>query len=155
MYTYVENNQTDLVIDLLTVKQIADTVISYEGHSYDEVSIYLVDMDQICSIHQDFFDDPSPTDCISFPMDEPDEEGYKILGDIFVCPKAAIDYAVMNGGDPYYETTLYTVHGLLHLLGYDDIEEVDQIEMREAEKRHMEHLKTLGLWLKDQGINKL
>jgi len=147
MLIHVEDNQTDLAIDILTVKKIVDTVIAYEGRTCDEVSIYFVDMPQICAIHEQFFDDASPTDCISFPMDEPDEEGHLILGDIFVCPEAAIDYTASNGNNPFRETTLYIVHGLLHLMGYDDIEEEEQSAMRDAEKRHMDHLKKLGLVL--------
>ena len=78
-----------------------------------------------------------------FPLDDGDsEEGYCILGDIFVCPKTAIDYAAKSGQDPYLEVRmLYIVHGLLHLMGYDDIESQDRKRMRAAEKRHMHHLK--------------
>ena len=69
---------------------------------------------------------------------------YRLLGDVFVCPKAALLYTEEKGGDPYWETTLYLVHGLLHLLGYDDKDDEAVTKMREAERRHMDHLKKTG-----------
>lgn len=108
-----------------------------EGRQPEEVSIRFVDTKTISEIHKEFFDDPSITDCMSFPIDD------QVLGDVVVCPKVAIDY----GGDPYEETTLYIVHGLLHLMGYNDIEELDRQEMRMAEKRHLDTLKKKELML--------
>src|SRR5262249_50239789 len=95
--------------------------------------------------HARFFDDPTPTDCISFPMDDAESEEWRVLGEIFVCPKAAIRYTEEHGGNPFIETTLYIGHGLLHLMGYDDMNLIDEEQMRQAEKRHMAHLKALGL----------
>ena len=73
---------------------------------------------------------------------------YKILGEIFVCPLAAVTYAESSGADPYEEVLLYIVHGLLHIMGYDDIGEKESQEMRSAEKRHIENLKRLNLSVK-------
>lgn len=91
----------------------------------------------MCDLHQQFFNDPSPTDCISFPIDD------KILGDIFVCPKTAIDYAARIKKDPYPETALYIIHGILHLLGFDDLEAPKRRIMRKKEKQCMAHSKAL------------
>ena len=77
-------------------------------------------------------------------MDDDTEEGYKILGEVFISSNAAIDYAPH---DPYRELTLYLVHGLLHLLGYDDMEEEKETLMREAEDRHMHYLDEKGFLL--------
>lgn len=124
-------------------------VISFEGQSCKEISIHFVSKKEICDLHGQYFNDPSPTDCISFPLDEEEDEdnGYRILGDVFVCPEVAIEYAATHQTDPYEETSLYVVHGLLHLLGYDDIEDDDEAEMRAAEKRHFAHLKACDLLL--------
>ena len=64
------------------------------------------------------------------------------LGDIFVCPAAALRY---DPKDPYKETLLYLVHGVLHLLGYDDIEPAAKRKMRKMERKCMDHLKQLRL----------
>ena len=93
-------------------------------------------------MHNEFFNDPSPTDCMSFPIDTEEDAEDCYLGDIVVCPAAALKYA-----DPYRETTLYILHGLLHLLGYDDIQPQDRKKMRRAEKTYMNYFETMGLLL--------
>lgn len=147
MNIIAENRQTDLKIDPNQITPLAQAVIAYEGFHTDEVAIHIVSNEEMCELHNDYFDDPSPTDCISFPMDNDDPSGFNTLGDVFVCPKIAIEYATEHKIDPYEELTLYIVHGLLHLMGYDDIEDEDREEMRAAEKKHMDHLKTLDLCL--------
>ncbi len=87
-----------------------------EGKSYDEVSQHFVTTQEICSLHEEYFEDPSPTDVFPFLLIMR-MKGYKVLGDVFICPETAIEYVTENGGDPYEEMTLYIVHGLLHLMG--------------------------------------
>src|SRR5262245_31854076 len=118
------------------VKRIVSSVISFEEKRYDEAAIHFVNTAEISRLHEQFFHDPSPTDCISFPMDEEDQQGYRILGEVFICPQIAIEYSAKHSGDPYAETTLYIVHGLLHLMGYDDLDKKERSKMRSAERRH-------------------
>ena len=154
MKVVVLNQQKDLPIRALSVKPIVKEVLATENLFTDEVTIYFVTTKEICKLRQDFFSDSSTTDCISFPMDEEGEKssGYHILGEIFICPKTALDYMqspqVEQTGDVYGEITLYLVHGLLHLIGYDDVEEKKRKKMRAAEARHMEHLLNKRLLLK-------
>jgi probable rRNA maturation factor len=116
-------------------------VIQFEGQHCDEVSIHFVDTPKICELHDTYFKDPSPTDCISFPINN------SILGDVFVCPRTAQEYVAIHQGEVYEEVSLYVVHGLLHLMGYDDIEEADEKKMRAAESKHMQNIKLKGLIL--------
>lgn len=123
-------------------------MISFEGHRYDEAAVYFVEKSEICALHKKYFADPSPTDCISFPMnDGNDPFEYRLLGEVFVCPEVGMEYVDKEGGDYFAEMTLYIVHGLLHLLGYDDLESKMRARMRLAEKRHMGHLQELGIML--------
>ncbi len=149
MIVNVFDQQLALKISINEVQQLVDHVVHGEGQQCDEVNIYFVDTPTICQLHEEFFQDPSPTDCISFPIDEEEQEDfpYRILGEVFVCPATAVDYAIQHHGDAYEETTLYIVHGLLHLMGYDDIEEEDCRFMRQAETRHMQELKKINLQL--------
>lgn len=144
----VFNRQKDLPIQIKHVRALAKEVIALEKESYDEVAIYLVTEKRICELHEQYFNDPSPTDCISFPLDKEKEAGYCVLGSVFVCPKIAIEYALNHHADPYEETALYIVHGLLHLLGYDDLNPKERIKMRRAEKKHLLHIKNKGIILK-------
>src|SRR5690606_20293654 len=120
--------------------------IQFEGRTCDEVAVHLVDTSTISEMHGEYFNDPTTTDCISFPMDDSSETGYSVLGEIFVCPQTAIDYAAVNQLDPYREVTLYIVHRLLHLMGYDDLGDEEPL-MRAAEMRHMKALEQKKLIL--------
>lgn len=95
--------------------------------------IHFVTKAKIGALHRTYFDDPSPTDCISFPMDTPSKEA--LLGEVFVCPAVAVEYAKEHGLDPKNEVLLYVIHGLLHLLGYDDCDPKSRKEMRRQEKQ--------------------
>lgn len=148
------NQQKDLAIPSPSVKAIARSVLDQEEVSCDEISIHFVSEKKISELHSQYFDDPTPTDCITFPIDSAAESGYRILGDVFVCPKTAIHYAWLHDLDPYAETTLYIVHGILHLIGYDDIHKKDKMEMRKAEKRHMQFLQKRKLILPSSSAKK-
>ena len=117
-----------------------------EPFQYGEVTLHFVDESQICRLHKQFFNDPSPTDCITLPIDPPGRS-CDMLGEVFICPQTAIKYAQKQNADPYQELTLYIVHGLLHLLGYKDIEQPDQDKMRAAEKKCMDLLTAKDLIL--------
>lgn len=145
MDVYVENLQSDLPIFVEDVPNIVKTLLTFAGERCDEVGIHFVDVEKISELHAQYFNDPSPTDCISFPLN--DDGDYRILGDVFICPQTAINYAAAHESDPYREVTLYLVHGLLHLMGYDDIDDIDREVMRAAEKRYMEYLEQQCLLL--------
>ena len=80
------------------------------------------------------------------PIDDPGPS-CEILGEIFVCPDTAIVYSKRHKLDVYCECTLYIIHGILHLLGFDDIEEDEIAKMRAAEKELMNHLREKNLIL--------
>lgn len=143
MIISLSDTQKDLPLkhDKAKFQTIVEIILEEFGQKFDEVSIFLVTETKIKKLHQQFFDDPSSTDCISLPMDDDDETGYKILGEVFICPKVAIAYAETHESDPYLEVTLYLVHGILHLLGYDDIAANDRKTMRAQEKKFMKILK--------------
>lgn len=142
MDIHIFDSQKDLLIDQLQVTALIKEILAVENEVCNEVAVHFVSEARICQLHAEFFDDPSPTDCISFPMDDSSEElGYRMLGEVFVCPKVALEYAKTHNQDPYEETALYITHGILHLLGYDDQDEVEEPLMRAAEAKLMQHLK--------------
>lgn len=147
MDIHIIQKQNDLKISSPSVKNVVRAFSSSAKVQYDEVTIHFVDTETICDLHAEYFNDPSPTDCISFPMDDINEAGYKMMGDVFVCPQTAVDYVKAHGGDVYQEVTLYVVHGLLHLMGLDDIEEEEIQAMRAAESVHLEHLRKKEIWV--------
>lgn len=136
------NNQADLFIDKKKVKAIVEEIFVLKNISFTELIIHFVTQEEISRIHKDFFNDPTPTDCITFPIREKN-----LLGEVFICPLAAIEY---SPEDPYKETTLYLVHTILHLIGYNDIDPKEEIEMRKGENEIMDHLIKKNLVLSNQ-----
>lgn len=134
------NEQSTFPVDRSWIESIVTQVLKDEDVTTDEVIIHFVDVPKICQLHEDFFDDPSPTDCISFPMDREKTEEHSILGEVFVCPEIAKEYVESHGGELKREVSLYVIHGLLHLIGYDDIEDDDRQEMRSRETHHLTKL---------------
>lgn len=145
------DDQEALPIDLDAASQLVTTFLKWRNVQCNEVTICFVTKKSISKLHADHFDDPTPTDCITFPIDSPEEggEGPRILGEVFVCPEVAIEYTQKEGGDPYEEVSLYVIHGLLHLLGFDDIEKEDREEMRREEKSAIDYLKKNKVMLHD------
>ena len=102
-----------------------------------ELSMVLVDQSAMADLHMRWMDLPGPTDVMSFPMDElepggrPDapEPGPSMLGDIVLCPEFAANQAEAAGHSLGHELALLTVHGVLHLLGYDHAEPEEEKEM--------------------------
>lgn len=148
MLVHVENSQDRFEIEVAEVQNLVAATLSACGAFCDEVHVHFVTVEQICKLHEEYFNDPSPTDCISFPMDGVKEsEDYTVLGDVFVCPDVAYEYSIENSVDFNEELSLYVVHGLLHLIGLDDIEEEDEKQMREQEALCLHHLKKQNLIL--------
>jgi probable rRNA maturation factor len=111
-----------------------------------ELSMVLLDTNAMADLHMRWMDLPGPTDVMSFPMDElepggrPDapEPGPSMLGDIVLCPQFAADQAVAAGHSLGQELALLTVHGVLHLLGYDHAEPDEEKEMFDLQRRLLE-----------------
>jgi probable rRNA maturation factor len=93
-------------------------------HPESDLGITLVDEDEITKLHVQWMDLPGPTDVLSFPMDElkpfSASDGPGIIGDIVICPQFAAKQATNHSVSD--EISLLTVHGVLHLLGFDHVE---------------------------------
>ena len=91
-----------------------------------DLTILFVDPDPIAELHERWMSLEGPTDVMSFPMDElrPGDgkttmEG--VLGDLVICPWVAAQQAAAAGHSAMQEMMLLTIHGILHLLGYDHV----------------------------------
>lgn len=121
-------------------------------HPAAELSVVLLDTGAMADLHMRWMDLPGPTDVMSFPMDElepggrPDapEPGPSMLGDIVLCPQFAADQAAAAGHDLEHELALLTVHGVLHLLGFDHAEPDEEKEMFALQRQLLED------WYADQ-----
>ncbi|MGZ5366750.1 rRNA maturation RNase YbeY [Aeromicrobium sp.] len=104
-------------------------------HPATELCVRLVDPDTMAVLNEKWMGKTGPTDVLSFPMDElspgreGDEEPEGYLGDIALCPQVAQQQAPAAGHTTKDEVDLLTVHGILHLLGYDHAEPAEHKEM--------------------------
>ena len=94
-------------------------------HDEADVAVIAVDEEAMAELHKQWMDQSGPTDVLSFPMDElrvpgpADEPVAGILGDIVICPSYIENQVARSGKNLEHELQLLTIHGLLHLLGFD------------------------------------
>jgi probable rRNA maturation factor len=94
-------------------------------HAECEIGVTLVDEERMTTLHEDWMQEPGPTDVLSFPIDEVrsasegEEPEAGILGDIVLCPEFARRQATAAGRTLDEEMAFLTTHGTLHLIGYD------------------------------------
>lgn len=134
-------NETDVEVDLTEIHDCARYAMdAMFVHPNVELSIRIIDEAAMETLHVQWMDLPGPTDVMSFPMDEltPGREGHPsdegMLGDIVLCPTVAAAQAAAAGHDTMEELLLLTVHGVLHLLGYDHAEPDERAEMFDLQR---------------------
>lgn len=116
----------------------------YLKHEKDaEVSISYVDEEEIQSINKEYRNKDQVTDVISFALeDEEDnlihEDALRTLGDIIVCTKRAEEQAFEYRHSYRRELLFLSLHGFLHLLGYDHMEDDDEREMNTLQDEILE-----------------
>lgn len=132
-------NESGVNIDAALISSVARFALDAMRVSpAAELSILAVTTDAMSELHERWMDDPGATDVMSFPMDELADEsrrpdapdmGPALLGDIVLCPEFAQPQAKTAGHSLEEELHLLTVHGVLHLLGYDHAEPDEEREM--------------------------
>jgi probable rRNA maturation factor len=138
-------NNSGIACDEDEIVDVAAFALDKMGiHPDSDLGITLVDEDEITKLHVQWMNLPGPTDVLSFPMDElkpfSASDGPGIIGDIVICPQFAAKQAVSHSTAD--EISLLTVHGVLHLLGFDHVEEEEHKVMFGLQD------KTLAEWRK-------
>ncbi len=111
-----------------------------------EISVTFTDNNEIKELNSQYRNIDSATDVLSFPMGENGEydtnmeTGAKILGDIVISMEKAVEQADAYGHSLQREVAYLTAHSVLHLLGYDHVENMEKVRMREKEELVMEQL---------------
>jgi probable rRNA maturation factor len=129
----IDDRQTDAV-DVEGLRALARECLVGEGVVDAELSISFVNEDEIADLHRRYLQQDGPTDVLSFPLDdEVGEDGLRMLGDVVIAPAVA---ARNNPDDPGSELRLLLVHGILHLLGHDHMEQADRATMWARQERY-------------------
>ena len=134
MKIHVQNRQRAVPVDLAWLRRFAEVALekcarhSADGRfalaQLDEVEVALVSDRVIARVHRDFMGLPGATDVITFAH-----------GEIVISAQTAASYAREYGHPTAHELALYTIHGLLHLNGYEDAAPRAAARMHRAQNR--------------------
>ena len=137
----VKNNQKTIKVPVgirMLIRRCCQAVLVMEQFPHDaEVSVSFVSNAEIRNLNRIYRKKDSVTDVLSFPLgvdgkyDISKETGCALLGDVVISLETAMRQADLYGHSLEREIGFLTVHSMLHLLGYDHIED-DEAEVMEA-----------------------
>lgn len=160
MGVFAADEQSAEPVDTLRWVQLAESVLEAEGVRGEvEVSMLFVDEEAMARLNQRFLGREGPTDVLAFPIDDDVYEGGRLpdsvgpagpaddvepadlptlLGDVVVCPSVARRNAPARAGSYEDELALLVVHGILHLLGMDHVDDQEAAAMERRERELLE-----------------
>jgi probable rRNA maturation factor len=129
----VINRQSRYPINAAKFKALLGQLARRHRLKEPEVSLSFVGMDRIRALNKRYLKKNAPTDVLSFPLRERAADGRYYLGDIVIAPEKAWRQSRQKGHSLALEMEILTVHGFLHLLGYDHSARLEK-EENEAHK---------------------
>ena len=126
------NNIGEEIDEVNSLSGLLDYSLNYLKLDNVVFNIIIVDNETIHSINKEYRGVDRPTDVISFALEDDTSfvsTEYRILGDIYISIDKAKEQAESYGHSLKREISFLTVHGLLHLLGYDHMTEEEEKEM--------------------------
>lgn len=143
MSVFLADEQTESV-RLTDLHRLAELVMSEEGYPDDvEVTVLFVDESEMASYNERFLSRSGPTDVLAFPVEDllpgivPDHDPQGpplVLGDVVISPSYVRRQAEEQGIGFEDEMALMVTHGILHLLGYDHVDDAEAERMEERER---------------------
>ena len=130
--------QEAVPVDRKRMREIVRAVLEGEGAPDADVSLAFVDNPTIHTLNKRYLGHDEPTDVLSFPLSEPHAK--KLAGELVIGAEVARAQAAERGHDVQAELALYVIHGLLHLLDYDDHSEKEADRMRQRERHYLQQL---------------
>lgn len=160
MRIYLENEEgPELDLDYMEIANlVTEGVLDYENCPYEsQVELLLTNNAEIQRINNEFRGIDRPTDVLSFPMIEYDspadfssveeddsnfdmETGELILGNIVISKEKVIAQAEEYGHSVKREFAFLIAHSMLHLLGYDHMEDGERLVMEEKQRNILDNL---------------
>jgi probable rRNA maturation factor len=136
----IASAQEKVELPFARLREVGRAVLEGEGVGEAKVSLAFVDNETIHGLNKRFLNHDEPTDVITFPLSAPGAK--KLEGEVVIGVEVALRQAAERSHAVEDELCLYVIHGLLHLVGYDDIKPKDAAEMRKKERHY---LKALGM----------
>jgi probable rRNA maturation factor len=135
------NKNKEFNINKKNIKQLVEIILEKEllQKTNFELSLMFCDDEEMKKKNKQYLNEDKYTDVLSFPMDDNNENLLEkvYLGDILVSSERAFKRAEEFNNSFQQEFILYIIHGILHLLGYDDIQEQDRKIMRKKEQEYL------------------
>ncbi len=129
----IQSATTESVPDEDDIRRWISATLSGRREQDTEISLRLVDSEEMAALNQGYRGKNGPTNVLSFPSDLPIDLGLPLLGDIVICAPVVRDEAAQQGKTLEAHWAHMTVHGTLHLLGYDHIEDDEDTLMEGLE----------------------
>ena len=114
--------------------------LALRDHPGKELTIRLVDAEESQSLNNDYRDKNYPTNVLSFPADLPPELNIPLLGDLVICVPVVNREAVEQGKAREAHWAHMVIHGCLHLLGHDHIDDTEADVMEHLERQLLAEL---------------
>ena len=136
-------NETNEYVDTALLNKVADYALNSENVDNGVVNIIIVDNKRIKEINKEYRNIDRETDVISFALEDDDtfiELPIRVLGDIYISIDKVKSQASEYGHSEMREICFLTVHGILHLLGYDHMNKDDELVMFSKQDRILDEL---------------
>ena len=130
----ISDEHEQLKIDQARLRLAAERVLAGAGLSDGELSIAVVDDATIQDLNRRYLGDDRPTDVLSFLLER---DGPRLEGEVVVSAETAARSAPGFGWSADDELLLYVIHGVLHLVGFDDQDPQSLAEMRGREGHYL------------------
>ncbi len=129
----VSNRQKSLWVSASRLRRLVEFVAAAERRGIDAVDVAIVDADEIASLNRRYLGKDRETDVLSFDLSEAGSRG--VSAQVIVCGDVAADEGPRHGLSAEDELMLYVIHGLLHLMGYDDAdaEQAERMKTRQEQ----------------------
>jgi len=131
---HITNRQKTLPLERRRTRRAVQAIVRDAGITEAQISVAVVDDSTIAKLHQEFLDDSSPTDVLSFMLEQ-SEQGME--GEVVVSADTARANAPRYRSTPEDELLRYVIHGTLHLVGYDDTTPSKRALMRKKEREYL------------------
>ena len=138
-------NETKEKIDIDDLRKVIDKALESENVSNAIMNVIIIDNEKIHEINKEYRGIDRPTDVISFALEDDKtfvNTDFRVLGDIYISIDKVHEQAKIYGHSERRELSFLTVHGVLHLLGYDHMKKEDEVVMF---KKQDEILNSLGI----------
>ena len=131
----IEHTHPRLRLDEAALRQLVLCIVAAEGRSLAYLGIILADHETVLDLNRSYLAHDYLTDVLSFPLG--DDEDDAVDGEVYVDLDTAAEQHEAYAVSFEEEACRYVVHGLLHLLGYDDATDAGRAAMRRLEDRYL------------------